>query len=97
MYALFAHGIPTGSELTVFVGVEHELSPATGLQVPVFEAWGFTQNSMVQLPYVSLKISGMLKPLLLNLAATLGVCTAMGVLTVRRWLSTPLSNRAETL
>ena len=40
VYALFAHCIPTGSELTVFVGVEHELSPATGLQVPVFEALG---------------------------------------------------------
>ena len=40
MHALFAHGIPTCGECAVFVGVEHELSPAAGLQVPVFEALG---------------------------------------------------------
>ena len=40
VHTFLAHCIPTGGESTVGVGVEHELSPATGLEVPVFEALG---------------------------------------------------------
>ena len=40
VHTFLAHCIPTGGESTVAIGVEHELSPATGLEIPVFEALG---------------------------------------------------------